>query len=40
MDDWELNLNSSVDHDENREYKEKQELAKHDAFTRWVNLVQ
>jgi hypothetical protein len=35
-----FNLNSSVDNDENREYKEKQELAEHYAFTRWMNLVQ
>jgi hypothetical protein len=36
-------LNSSVDNDENREnreYIEKEELAEHYAFTRWVNLVQ
>jgi hypothetical protein len=31
-----MNLNSSVDHDENREYREKQELIRHYAFTRWT----
>jgi hypothetical protein len=30
----------SVDHDENREYREKQEHVGHYAFTRWVNRVQ